>query len=870
MHVKILGVIGGGSRVSIKGGSFTFVSSFLQISAELAIVGASLMEVVGVSCSASTTVTSGVTSASFISAVAPIIVSNRSTFSISHIAIGAFSANIQTELSLSLLNATSAIDIFGSSTLSIDTATIEMQHVVAKGNLGVYVMYTSSSIAVSNNSTLSIHNSSAEVDDVIVSGTFSSAMVMMMAIGSFTISYGSSMSLSCASLGVRGVSVTQSWPLYVMCVYSTLIMSNSSTLSISNITVLLNEGTARNNWGCFVLRTDLNATVSNHSALSIINTTIGITNISCKAVVTGLYVVYAKSLIAISNGSALYIHNSAVTTNNVSVGGWPLHVLFTSSSITVLSGCSLVITGVAAHVQRSPIAPESTVLTGAIVVDGLVALEEVVVVGVSSKWVNAASLSGTGQWNIGRTQSTGGGDMVSTPSMLANGTPRFYVCQNYVNGIACTLTASGSYWCATDISQFVELCSPTSTTSNTLTVLNSQTDTASDTISALSSQTKDISNTSITTASQAVSPSSPTISATATRSLTMTGSLRTETDTFSVASAGSATTPISSSGWINSSASHSLYASTRSSATPVHETWTPSEYVTASLRVTPSIPLDCPLTQDSSCPYTTFAKAGPHTNTTSATGGCNYLEVSITFSEWSGGNPVNISVLLAAMLSDFYVPISASPASYIETDGLVAFTQRITLDNDGLWMDIQLRYVGAATRGSWSVMVNLILLDREFSCRLPAPQVTIPLSIFLEAAPPIPDAAEKAVDTLAVAGAVSPTGLVRGGMLSSLLGMMRCSEFDPDASLSFINNPFGWAIGTSGPRYQRGSAVIVMIVLCAMGASASAGVGALVIAHGEEGVGAAVGRLRLPSCTLPTVLLLAEVGVSGDSSAVQH
>ena len=250
-HVKILGVIGGGSRVSIKGGSFTFVSSFLQISAELAIVGASLMEVVGVSCSASTIVTSGVTSASFISAVAPIIVSNRSTFSISHIAIGAFSANIQTELSLSMLNATSAIDIFGSSTLSIDTATIEMQHVVAKGNLGVYVMYTSSSIAVSNNSTLSIHNSSAEVDDVIVSGTFSSAMVMMMAIGSFTISYGSSMSLSCATLGVRGVSVTQSWPLYVMSVYSTLIMSNSSTLSISNITRSFERGDCEEQLGLF-------------------------------------------------------------------------------------------------------------------------------------------------------------------------------------------------------------------------------------------------------------------------------------------------------------------------------------------------------------------------------------------------------------------------------------------------------------------------------------------------------------------------------------------------------------------------------------------------------------------------------------------
>ena len=96
------------------------------------------------------------------------------------------------------------------------------------------------------------------------------------------------------------------------------------------------------------------------------------------------------------------------------------------------------------------------------------------------------------------------------------------------------------------------------------------------------------------------------------------------------------------------------------------------------------------------------------------------------------------------------------------------------------------------------------------------------LTVQLEAAPPIPHAVVVVVDTMAVVSVA--TGLVRGGMLSSLLGMMRCSEFDPDDSLSFVNNPTGWAIGESGPRYQRGSVLTVLIVMCVTGVGALVGI----------------------------------------------
>ena len=183
---------------------------------------------------------------------------------------------------------------------------------------------------------------------------------------------------------------------------------------------------------------------------------------------------------------------------------------------------------------------------------------------------------------------------------------------------------------------------------------------------------------------------------------------------------------------------------------------------------------------------------------------------------------MNISVLLATTISDFLVPSAVGCVGDVSAGGLLAVTQRFVGPDSGgrLWIDVGLRYVGADTRAAWSVEIDIPLLDEQFSCGLPAARVVIPLAVQLEAAPQIPDSVVKTVDAVAVASVVTPTGLIRGGMLSSLMGMMRCSEFDPDDSLSFINNPTGWVIGESGPRYQRGSVMTVLTALCAMGGGA--------------------------------------------------
>ena len=137
----------------------------------------------------------------------------------------------------------------------------------------------------------------------------------------------------------------------------------------------------------------------------------------------------------------------------------------------------------------------------------------------------------------------------------------------------------------------------------------------------------------------------------------------------------------------------------------------------------------------------------------------------------------------------------------MDGDGLVSFSHHLTPEGSRVWVDVGLRYVGGATRGSWSVVVDVPLLEEQFSCALPAARVVVPLVVQLEAAPPIPDAVVVVADSMIVGCIALPSVLIRGGVVSSLLGMMRCSEFDPSDSLSFINNPTGWAIGESGLRY---------------------------------------------------------------------
>ena len=65
----------------------------------------------------------------------------------------------------------------------------------------------------------------------------------------------------------------------------------------------------------------------------------------------------------------------------------------------------------------------------------------------------------------------------------------------------------------------------------------------------------------------------------------------------------------------------------------------------------------------------------------------------------------------------------------------------------------------------------------------------------------------------------APSGVVRGGLLSSMSGMIRCEPPALDQPLSFLANPFNIALGREEGQYQRGgivSGVIVLVVAVAI------------------------------------------------------
>ena len=134
---------------------------------------------------------------------------------------------------------------------------------------------------------------------------------------------------------------------------------------------------------------------------------------------------------------------------------------------------------------------------------------------------------------------------------------------------------------------------------------------------------------------------------------------------------------------------------------------------------------------------------------------------------WSDGGHVNIALQLAASFGEFHVPSDFDNRSSSDATGLVSFHQRTVPDLYGSWVDIVVWYIGSATRGSWSVSLDVELMENQFSCRLPVPRVQIPLILLLEAASTLPETVVTVVETLAVVGVVTPTGLIRGATTTS-------------------------------------------------------------------------------------------------------
>ena len=93
----------------------------------------------------------------------------------------------------------------------------------------------------------------------------------------------------------------------------------------------------------------------------------------------------------------------------------------------------------------------------------------------------------------------------------------------------------------------------------------------------------------------------------------------------------------------------------------------------------------------------------------------------------------------------------------------------------------------------------------------------------LAEAPAIPKVIKMVADIALGVSALSvvPSGMVRAGMITTIMKMLTCSAFNPVEGVGFVNNPFNWAPGREELQYHRGSVLtallaMVVVVTCMM------------------------------------------------------
>ena len=206
-HVKISGVLAGGSRVSILGGSYTFVNSdpsfYFEVTAALTIEGASALEIVGGSFTVPPSFTVGGTNAMMYAAFSTTITHN-STMSIRGITIGVYNVNLAADWIFRVLLSSSPIAIANHSDLSICGSTVEVRSTNMNKKWRFYVLFAPSPVALTGSSTLTIHDTSIGVFDVNVGSDW--GMYVLYA-ASLDIGDGSALSLVGVDAVVRGLTV---------------------------------------------------------------------------------------------------------------------------------------------------------------------------------------------------------------------------------------------------------------------------------------------------------------------------------------------------------------------------------------------------------------------------------------------------------------------------------------------------------------------------------------------------------------------------------------------------------------------------------------------------------------------------------------
>ena len=139
----------------------------------------------------------------------------------------------------------------------------------------------------------------------------------------------------------------------------------------------------------------------------------------------------------------------------------------------------------------------------------------------------------------------------------------------------------------------------------------------------------------------------------------------------------------------------------------------------------------------------------------------------------------------------------------------------------------------------------------------------VELRVQLQAAPdPVVDATP-VVDTSSAISAVSgmPTAVVKAGLATSLMSMMRCTEFDPLAKLGFVNNPSSWSVGHEVLAYHRGSVLFALLVILSASVITFLFLVYFRFGHHANSWAQAWAMARMPSFVLVVVMVCGEISM---------
>ena len=384
-HINVSGVLTGGSRVSIIGGSYTFINSnpiyFMQATS-FVISGRSVVELIGLSFAMPPTFTGGgfvavllsgpsspitlsessnlsivdITMSMFnVSVVgvwevyilytfsSPTTLSNESRVSISGTTFGMSNVSVGTNLMLCVVFANSSpITLSDSSSFSIEETTVVVHNATASGFWDTYGLYIShSSTTLSNRSILSFVNTFVELSDV--KGDYGRFFLLFATLSSITLSINTTLSIVGTTANVYNAKLGVNLRLnFVSVTNSPITVVSDSTMSIKDSTIGVHNVTMMSFARLWVMYSFSPIALYNNSALTIEGIAVVVDNVKVGSN-WQFYVLWLASIPStISDNSAITIDNSTVATYNVAVAGnWQFYVLWVQSSMTIVSDSTL-------------------------------------------------------------------------------------------------------------------------------------------------------------------------------------------------------------------------------------------------------------------------------------------------------------------------------------------------------------------------------------------------------------------------------------------------------------------------------------------------------------------------------------------------